>query len=107
MRSGPRLTVRNRGPKPAHANNLAKYKVIMAAFVSETGGVVTVYRKLETQPTNEPLMCQIMAAIQDLGGTVDVNLLRVDFRKITKKVTVAESTDCSQRLKDSRSKSRA
>ncbi|KAJ1202873.1 hypothetical protein NDU88_006668 [Pleurodeles waltl] len=91
---GPKDRVRNQGPKP---NYLDKSTVIMMTSGNAVEEDTTGDKRRKTLSTNDPSLCKIMAAIQDFRGTIEpkldavINLLQADFRKITDKVTVAET----------------
>ncbi|KAJ1155517.1 hypothetical protein NDU88_008247 [Pleurodeles waltl] len=79
------------GAKVGHT--MDKYNMLKSA--TSTGGLVA---NLHT--ADDPSLSAIMAAIQDLKGTIepkldavteDITLLQTDFKKITEKVTAAES----------------
>ncbi|KAJ1102247.1 hypothetical protein NDU88_007299 [Pleurodeles waltl] len=88
---------RNQGLQTAQTNNLDKYNVQMKTAGTERNKSAPAK---EASDSGDPLLQEIMKAIQSLKGTIeskidaltiDVNLLRADLRKVTDKVTTAES----------------
>ncbi|KAJ1139074.1 hypothetical protein NDU88_005451 [Pleurodeles waltl] len=89
--------------KPAQINSLDKYTVKLStqdgqSWVAESGGAGQGH-----QQGDEPSLLSIRTAIQDLQGsitpiepkrdavTMDINLIRADFSKISEKVAVEET----------------
>ncbi|KAJ1112366.1 hypothetical protein NDU88_000634 [Pleurodeles waltl] len=82
---------RNRGPQATQTNNLDKYTVQLKAARSE--------RDAPDSMGGDPSLREIMDAIKPLWNNIeskinavtsDVNLLRIDLRKVTHTVTTAE-----------------
>ncbi|KAJ1205329.1 hypothetical protein NDU88_000764 [Pleurodeles waltl] len=94
--TGSGVMVKNQGRKCTQANNLNKYTITMPAPGAETG-IVDVGGDTEGGPTNHNhSLRENMEAIPSLRGTLEtkldaVNLLKADLRKVTEKVTMAET----------------
>ncbi|KAJ1154306.1 hypothetical protein NDU88_007059 [Pleurodeles waltl] len=93
---------KGRASKPAKPNRLDKYTIQMATPGEQSAGADGGHSGEDQMHNEEPSLRTVMAAIQDLrgsipplepkldAGTLDVYLQRSDFRKISEKVVVAE-----------------
>ncbi|KAJ1159877.1 hypothetical protein NDU88_000381 [Pleurodeles waltl] len=88
------------GPKTIQLNKMDKYAVVVATTGLEVEGGRDATPPTEMAPSQEPSLREIMAVIKDLRGaieskldaiTINVILLRADFKKMTKKMAVAET----------------
>ncbi|KAJ1143235.1 hypothetical protein NDU88_009546 [Pleurodeles waltl] len=96
------VMVKGKQPRSLQVNRLDRYAVNMAASGGQQGGTRGEAPEVGPIQSGEPSPSSIMAAIQDLRGsispiepkldavTLEVNLLRADFGNISEKVVVAE-----------------
>ncbi|KAJ1170904.1 hypothetical protein NDU88_002775 [Pleurodeles waltl] len=86
--------IRNKGQLPQQNNKMDKYVVLKQAGGSTTLEEAGWGQAMERALPSEPTLGSIIAAIQDLKGTmepkleavtVDVTLLRADLKKVVEK----------------------
>ncbi|KAJ1088841.1 hypothetical protein NDU88_001996 [Pleurodeles waltl] len=91
---GPRGDGRNRGPCPTQSHNTTKYAVPRKAATEVSSGrqPACLDPPLHTEPTVRDIMTAIQSVKDTLEPKVDtvtleVNLIRADFKKVTEKLT--------------------